>query len=195
MRYLLVTLLLVCAGCPGVVTEGPPGPPGKEGPVGMTGPHGLPGPPGKQGIPGEPMVAGSRLSPRVFEGADGSRVFSPYYWDMVRGEECSFQLVNPEPMPPLKWRCVPPLHRGGDFTLRANPDCSKPFAGGPSSHGALYHMTPDGQLYRRGDAIDLAYFKNALGDCVPWAGSDPHQWDPEQIESFQEGSLIPLSTQ
>lgn len=190
----ILTLLALC-GCDRVFAvpgpQGPQGEPGESGPEGPQGPPGAQGPPGPQGPAGVPMVAGKRLKPLGWKGEDGSETLIPFFQDTERDdEECSPRPVLPHPDLPLQWRCAPPIHYGGDFVLRENPDCTGPYVGGPSSFGALYHVTPSGQLYRRDIPLDVAYFKNSAGECVQWAGDSPYRWVPEDFDAFETGELV-----
>ncbi len=195
MRILAITCLALL-GCNGVLSypgpEGKQGPKGNPGEQGEQGPSGLTGPIGPQGPPGAPFVAGECLIPLAWSGGeDGSFAVVPIFKNICREDEiCWPQLIRTAPLEPPTLRCMPQVHHGGDFVVRENPDCTGAFVGGSHSAWALYRLTSQGDLYKRGEQVEIGYFKNANGDCVPAALSEPWTWVPESFDAFPVGDLV-----
>lgn len=191
VRTIAPLLVLLLVGCSGVITDGPPGPEGPPGPPGPPG-IGVSGPAGPPGPPGVPMVAGARLVPLAWKGGDGSAAVMPLFFDTEREETCSPQPAQTYPIEPIVWRCMPPIHYGGDFLGWAESDCTGDRAAGANSHGKLCHMTTGNVLLCRAEEIDAMHVIDASGECKVWGGSGPtFRWVETPLDVFQLGELAP----
>ena len=189
MRHLLSFIFaLILVGCGTIAVEGPqgdPGPPGKDGAPGLDGVN------GKDGAPGQPYKAGSRLTPLIWSGDDGSLAVVQLFHDEERDEDCLPQVVGVAPVAPSTWRCVPPITYSGALTGWDSATCDGERAAGANSHGRLYHMTLGNELLHRDVEIPTMYWLDGNGACKPWGGpGQMYRWVPVELSAFVAGELV-----
>lgn len=184
MKHIATFLVAVLAcGCGTIAVEGPPGP------AGVNGADGAPGPAGPAG---QPYSGGSRLTPLVWSGDDGSLAVTPMFHDEERDEDCFPQVVAVAPVAPSTWRCVPPITYSGELTGWDGPTCDGERAAGANSFGRLYHMTVGLELLHRDVEIPEMYWLAADGTCKAWGGPGPvYRWVPVPLSAFVAGALEP----
>jgi len=190
---LCVLLAVLLLGCPAVITEGPPGPQGEPGPAGAKGPPGPPGSVGPAGVPGPPGAAfkdGQRLKPRMWAGWDDSLAPMLVFWDIEREELCFPQIAQAYPLEPLTWRCMPPVHYGGEIAGWVDPTCTGERAAGVNSQGKLCHMTPGNTLYCRAEPIEQMYTLTPDG-CMLYKGpGQAYHWADTPLDAFVAGDPV-----
>lgn len=161
-------------------------------PPGDTGPQGPPGMPGTAGTDG--VVAGSRLTPLYWLGADGSRIASGKWHDGDRDEECSFRDVGIQE--PGAVRCIPEFVETTGFNVYVDPDCSGEFgwqlyAGGMS----FVRVLPNGRFYEAGEEVAEVYTPTPYpdGPCAPYSATEGpfYVWHEVAPQVFVSADLAP----
>lgn len=189
MRHLLplailLTTLSACA--PGLQGEaGPAGAPGSAGPAGEDGADGL--------------TPGDRLVPRVYLGADGSKMPTGDALDTEREEVCKPTLHEGEVL------CLPAMLDATPFNTWADAACSQPaFVARytPAAHPegsslVLVHGGPlDGELLMRAEEVPAIWTDGSGQPCQPYTPSDgfppPYfHWAPFDAEAFVALTAVP----
>jgi hypothetical protein len=164
MRSIVLLVGMGMVGC-GTVLAPHDGQDGAQGPMGAMGP------------PGDPAVRGDdRLRPLYWTTVGGAKVWSGWWEDGARGEECKITELDSGA------RCLPKYRTQTAFPAYVEPTCEGARASAVFEPGYI-HEIESGSFFKLGQPISEAWVFTSEG-CGPAAPGSWYQWDPVAWETF-----------